>query len=291
MNRHDGLFALGGGVIGAIVAVGSIRLSGALSDAAPRGDISAIGAAEDSGSHDHEDAGVDPAMVANENLSQSLHECSQKLKLLLDDKLELEQQIDAERMAEADASRSARARRIARRDLSQSDWQQLASVGTIRYVLPCASFNPTPEVRDRLGLGPRDVPIVQNAFAAARDAAWTEIRPLCAKAVGSTEAADKLGLDSCPEMILDAEKMTSPADADRAMRAVGAVKAGLAEPSAIPSGDPVGAAFLVLTGVAKDAEHRLGSVVGPEDARAIVYGGGNCSRISEFTSSGPGSDR
>jgi hypothetical protein len=80
--------------------------------------------------------------------------------------------------------------------------------------------------------------------------------------------------------------MASPADADRAMRAVGALKAGLAEQSAIPLPDPVGTAFLVLTGVAKDAENRLGSILGPEDARAVVYGSGNCSRISEFPGSG-----
>jgi hypothetical protein len=68
------------------------------------------------------------------------------------------------------------------------------------------------------------------------------------------------------------------------MRAVGAVKAGLADPSTVPSDDPVGAAFLVLTGVAKDAEKRLGSVLGPEDAHSAVYGAGSCGRTSEFSS-------
>jgi hypothetical protein len=292
MRTREGLFALAGGIVGAAVACGSIRVSAALSGSAVSDDASAapVGAAS-AGPPDQDDAAGDPMLVANENLSRNLQECSRNLRALLDDKAQLAREIDSERTAEADASRAARARRIARRDLSKDDWKQLASVGSVRYTLPCASFNPAPEVLDRLGLAPRDVPLVQSAFAAARDAAWTQIRPLCATAVGGAEAADRLGLDSCPEMILDAEKVTSPADADRAMRAVGAVKAGLAEPSAIPAGDPVGAALLVLTGVAKDAERRLGSVLGPEDARVIVYGSGTCSRISEFTSSVPGADR
>ncbi len=102
----------------------------------------------------------------------------------MDDKDHNEQQIEAERFAEADASQFAQARRLARRDPSQSDWKLMASAGTIRYLLPCASFNPTPEIADSLGLAPRDVPAIQSAFAAARDTAWTQIRPLCATASG-----------------------------------------------------------------------------------------------------------
>jgi hypothetical protein len=289
MSKHAGLFALGGGVIGAVVTYGSIRLSNVHSDSAPQGDIAPIGIAEHGGPDG--DASLDPAMMANANLTQSLYECSQRLGRLADDKIRLEQEIDDERSAQADASRSAQARRIARRNLSQDDWKQLAGVGTIRYVLPCASFDPTPDVVGRLGLAPHDIPAIRSAFVAARDAAWTQIRPLCSTAAGSAAAADRLGLDSCPEVILNAERMASPADADRAMRAVGALKAGLVEQSAFPFADPVGTAFLVLTGVAKDAENRLGSILGPEDARAVVYGSGNCSRISEFPGSGRQADR
>jgi hypothetical protein len=75
------------------------------------------------------------------------------------------------------------------------------------------------------------------------------------------------------------------------MRAVGAVKAGVADPSAIRSDDPVGTAFLILTGVAKDAENQLSSVLGPEDARAAVYGNGSCGHTSEFISSGRESEQ
>jgi hypothetical protein len=282
MSRRDGLFALSGGIIGATAAFGVLWLSNARSHASPRQPTT--GTTE--GGQDDGDAGVDPAMVANANLVESLHVCSQALASAMDDKVQLEQQLEAERMAEADAGRSAQARRMARRDPSQSDWKQMASVGTIRYRLPCASFNPTPEGLDRLGLAPRDVPTIQGAFAAARDTAWTQIRPLCATAAGSVTTAENLGLDSCPQVILAAERAQDPAAADRAMRAVGSVKAGLADPSAIPSDDPVAAAFVALTGVAKDAEGRLGSVLGPEDAHSIVYGDGSCGRTSEFAGSG-----
>ena len=44
-------------------------------------------------------------------------------------------------------------------------------------------------------------------------------------------------------------------------------------------------AFL-CSGYAKDAEDRLGSVIGPEDARSVLYGNDSCGRTWEFTSSG-----
>jgi hypothetical protein len=65
------------------------------------------------------------------------------------------------------------------------------------------------------------------------------------------------------------------------------VRAGLADPSTIPSSDPVGTAFLVMTAVAKDAELRIGSQLGPDDVRAMVYGNNGCSHTTEFN--GPGS--
>ena len=165
--------------------------------------------------------------------------------------------------------------------------ERLEADGERRYgsiLAPVRFVQPGPRMLDRLGLAPRDVPTIQSAFTAARDTAWTQIRPLCAAAAGSAATADTLGLESCPQVILNAEKTTNPAAADSALRAVGAVKAGLADSSTIPASDPVGAAFLVLTGVAKDAENRLASVLGPEDARSAVYGNGSCGRTSEFTS-------
>jgi hypothetical protein len=278
MSRREGLFALSGCVTGALVTYGAIWLFDVHPGAAPPSDGPTTGTAQDR--PDRDEASIDPAMAANANLVESLRQCSQKLALLSEDDSRAEQQLEAER----DASRSAQVRRLARRDPSQSDWKQMASVGTVRYLLPCASFNPAPEMLDRLGLAPRDVPTIQSAFTAARDTAWTQIRPLCAAAAGSTATADTLGLESCPQVILNAEQTANPTAADSALRAVGAVNAGLADSSTIPASDPVGAAFLVLTGVAKDAENRLASVLGPEDARSAVYGTGSCGRTSEFTS-------
>ncbi len=280
MSVRDGLFIVSGCALGALATYGATSWSNGR-DATPT-ERMAVRKAEDATPDRSADAG-DPAMVANANLVQSLLECSRKLSRLADDESRSEQELQSERMAEADASLSAQARRLARRDPSQSDWKQMASVGTIRYRLPCGTFSPTPEALDGLGLSPRDVPTIQRAFTVARDDAWTQIRPLCAAAVGSTTTADVLGLESCPQVILEAERTTNAGAADSAMRAVGAVKAGLADPSSIPSGDPVGAAFLVLTGVAKEAENRLAAVMGPEDARSALYGSGSCGRTSEFT--------
>jgi hypothetical protein len=231
------------------------------------------------------------AMLANANLVGSLSECSHELQRLSDDNALLEQQVRNDRSAEADASRSAVSQRIARRDPSQGDWEQLARTGTIRYVLPCASFNPEPETMNRLGLALHDVLVIHDAFDAARDAAWSQIRPLCATALGNAGEADILGLDVCPRIILDAAKAVDPRSAYDAMRAVATVRAGLADPSTILSSDPLGTAFLVMTGVAKDAELRIGSQLGPDEVRAVVYGNNGCSHASEFIGSvGPTAD-
>lgn len=83
-------------------------------------------AAEDAVREADANAGSDPAMIANANLAETLRDCSRQIVRLADEKSLLEQQISDERAAAADASRSAVARRIARRDLSQSDWKELA---------------------------------------------------------------------------------------------------------------------------------------------------------------------
>ncbi len=286
MRGRERLFALGGGVIGALTTYVAVWSSHARSQASPRADDSRVEIVGDGGARVDGSASDDPAMEANANLVASLQECSERLSLLADDESRLEKQAEADRRAEADASRAARAARRARRDPSPSDWAQMASAGTIRYRLPCRSFDPSPDVVDALGLEPGDVPIIRSAFAAARDTAWKQVRPLCAIAVGSFPTADRLGLEACPQVILNAERSTDAAAADPAMHAVGSVKAGLADPSTIPSNDPVGLTFIALTGVAKDAEDRLGAVMGPDDARSIVYGNGSCGRTVEFTASG-----
>jgi len=100
-------------------------------------------------------------------------------------------------------------------------------------------------------------------------------------------AADRLGLEACPQLILSAEKSTNPTAADAAMRAVAEVRAGLAEPSALPVGDAVAATFFALTAVAKDAEGRIGSQLGPDAAQVAVYGTSGCSHMVDFPGPGP----
>jgi hypothetical protein len=280
VTTRETLLAVGGGV-GLIV--------GLLGIAIPRRTAIQEFAPPERGTEDRGrqvDASTDPAMIANASLAESLRDCSRQVERLSDDKTLLEQQISDERAAAAGASRAELARRIARHDLSQSDWKQLARTGTIRYVLPCASFNPEPETMNRLGLAPRDVLVIHDAFDAARNTAWTQIRPLCIAALGNTGEADILGLDVCPRVILDSARAADPRAADNTMRAVATVRAGLADPSTIPASDPLGTAFLVMTAVAKDVELRLASQLGPDDVRAIVYGNNGCTHTTEF--SGPG---
>jgi hypothetical protein len=152
---------------------------------------------------------------------------------------------------------------------------------------PQQDVSTTPETIDGLGLEPHDIPVVRDAFVAARAVAWGQVRPLCAAAVGSLNAADRLGLEACPQLILSSEKTTNQNAADVAMRAVAAARAGLSDPSALPPGDPVAATFIALTAVAKDAESHIGVQLGPDAARVAVYGTNNCSHVVDFPGPGP----
>jgi hypothetical protein len=282
--RRENLFALGGTVLGFGLCYGVLAIASVLRPQPSPGDVAT---AEPSPVAAEADSSIDPAMAANANLSQSLSECSHQLALVTEENVRLEQRLEAEHEAASDAGKSALARRIARRDLSSDDWKQLARTGTVKYVLPCASFNPSPDTIDGLGLAPHDVPVVQEAFVAARAVAWAQVRPLCASAVGSLNAADRLGLEACPQLILSSEKTTNPNAADVAMRAVAATRAALSDPSALPAGDAVATTFLALTGVAKDAENHIGAQLGPDQALVAVYGTNGCSHMVDFPGPGP----
>jgi hypothetical protein len=285
--RRERLFALSGAVLGFGLCCGVLAMASVLRTQPPPGDMPMAEPSDRLPVATEADSSVDPAMLANANLTESLSECSHQLALVTEENVRLEQQLDAEHNARADAGQSALARRIARRDLSLGDWKQLARTGTVKYVLPCASFNPSPETIDGLGLDPHDVPVVRDAFVAARAVAWGQVRPLCASAVGSLNAADRLGLEACPQLILSSEKTTNPSAADVAMRAVASTRAGLSDPSALPTGDPVAVTFFALTAVARDAENHIGAQLGPDDARVAVYGTNNCSHVVDFPGPGP----
>jgi hypothetical protein len=284
--RRESLFALSGAVLGFGLCCGALAIAGILRTQPP-GEVPTAEPSDLAPVAPEADSRIDPAMLANANLSQSLSECSHQLALVTEENVRLEQQLETERNAAADAGKSALARRIARRDLSLDDWKQLARTGTVKYVLPCASFNPSPETIDGLGLEARDIPVVRDAFVAARAVAWGQVRPLCASAVGSLNAADRLGLEACPQLILSSEKTRNPNAADVAMRAVAATRAGLSNPSALPAGDPVAATFYALTAVAKDAENHIGAQLGPDEAQVAVYGTNNCSHMVDFPGPGP----
>jgi hypothetical protein len=284
--RRERLFALSGTVLGFGLCYGVLAIASVLRTQPP-GESPIAKPLDSAPASMQADSSIDPAMVANANLTQSLGECSHQLALVTEENVRLEQQLDAEHNAASDAGKSALTRRIARRDLSLDDWKQLARTGTVKYVLPCASFNPSPETINGLGLEPHDIPVVREAFVAARAVAWGQVRPLCASAVGSLNAADGLGLEARPQLILSSARTANPNAADVAMRAVAATRAGLSEPPALAQGDPVVATFFALTAVAKDAENHIGAQLGPDAARVAVYGTNDCSHVVNFPGPGP----
>src|ERR1700733_3417162 len=206
MVRRERLFALSGVVLGFALCCGVLAIASVLRTQPPR-DVPMADPSDRAPVAAETDSSVDPAMLANANLSASLSECSHQLELVTEENVRLEQQLDGEHNAAADSGKAALARRIARRDLALDDWKQLARTGTVKYVLPCASFNPSPETIDGLGLDPHDIPVVRDAFVAARTLAWGQVRPLRASAVGSLNAADRLGLEACPQLRAEAAEL------------------------------------------------------------------------------------
>jgi hypothetical protein len=277
MVVREKLYAIGGALVGLVVGVSPLAMGHLLpARPAPVPAVVVLPPALSSA-----EAGIDPAMIANINLTTSVVECTRKLQGALDDDTHLEQELEAAQNQDAGAT-AALERRISRRNLSPKAWKDLAKAGTVRYLLPCASFRPSDETLNRLGLAPSDVPVVADAFAAARDAAWTRLRPMCAGVVGNADQAERLGLDACPEVLLASARGVSETDVDEALRTVGSLKAGLTDPGAAPADATLGAALLGMTDIARDAESRIASRLGPEAARVIVYGSNGCSHMVEL---------
>jgi hypothetical protein len=149
---------------------------------------------------------------------------------------------------------------------------------------------------------PSDASVLEDdgvlaSYTTPRVGPWPKVRMLDASSdvtETTAEATDLLGVRFRPGEAasvlgssLSSEKTTNPSAADVAMRAVAAARAGLADPSALPPGDPVAATFIALTAVAKDAESHIGVQLGPDAARVAVYGTNNCSHVVDFPGPGP----
>jgi ferric-dicitrate binding protein FerR (iron transport regulator) len=219
--------------------------------------------------------GDDPLGAANKNLVRQVSEYRSRLEAIAAQKSELETKLkrSEERLAASQDGAPVTTKHDF--DLSPDDWKDLAKDGTIKYQMPCARkqpWVPSPEKLNALGLAPQDGPAITNAYAHSNQRVWSELKPLCAQAVGSAEIADRIGLDTCIHLIFDMESERDSKATKEAQTQVAQIRAGSRPmPGPDEQVNPIMKLFLTTTGESKRFEAELAQTFGPEEAHRIVY--------------------
>jgi hypothetical protein len=214
---------------------------------------------------------------ANGNLTASLHECDRKLA-----------ELGAAREPIPAPTASAAAQRDAGRDRfrsrgepSKEEWERMAKLGMVRARFPCIRdkpWTPNPRQIDRMGIAPQDAQAIREAYEKSNKRLSDTIKPLCAKAVGSPELADKLGSSTCIDAIHDMARKSDPEGTKQALTRVAELNAGSRTAPAKPADAPaVEQLALALSGESKKFEDDLAQKLGPEEARRLASSPELCS--------------
>jgi hypothetical protein len=237
-------------------------------------------------------ANEDPAAKANQNLVHQIGEYRTRLEAVTSQKSELEAKLKKSEEAYAAAHEGKPAPK-SEYEPTPEEWKELAKDGTIKYRIPCIgkpgrTFEPNRQQLDALGLAPHDAAPIKNAYAQIGQEVWSVIKPLCSQAIGSAEAAERVGPDTCIHLILDVEADKDPTATDVARKLVGEMRAG-ARPMPGPNEPmhPVTRLFLATTGAAKTFESKLAESFGPEEARRLVNSDELCEGRHIFGGSSP----
>jgi hypothetical protein len=211
-----------------------------------------------------------PLEKANQNLTNQLHECDRRLALLGEKPVGT---VPSGTAANDDRDRGrdgGRSRRFGG-EPTKEDWERMAEMGVVRTRVPCIRDKPwTPNERvvNRLGLAPQDTEVLKAAYEASNKRMTEQIRPLCAQVLGSPEAADKVGMSSCVEVIQNAARKTNADEAKAALTRVAESQAGKRE--APKGGPPIEQLAQALTNESKTFEKDLAAKLGPEEAKRLA---------------------
>lgn len=129
---------------------------------------------------------------------------------------------------------------------------------------------------DRLGLAPGDARIIRDGYYSSNTRVAEQIRPLCAKALGSPEAAERVGPKACLDAILAGARRTDPEGTQKSLVRVAEANAGKGEP---PPGASNGVEQLLfaMTKESKMFEADLAAKLGPEEAKRLAWAPEMCS--------------
>lgn len=273
MTRREIVHTAVGTLAGLLVASAAWSLQ---KPAAPR--VSADPSVTDGGGDD-----IDSLRTANSNLVESLHNADKTIA-------QLREQLAASPAPPSTARPEERAdgrdrdagRRRGRGEPTTEDWERMAQVGTVRVRVPCIRdkpWTPNQRVLDRLGLAPSDAATIRDAYQHSNTRMAEQIKPLCAKALGSAEAADRVGPKACSEAILSGAKRTDPEGTQKSLVRVAEINAGK---DVKPAGAGAGAGdaealLLAMTKESKVFEAELASKLGPDEAKRLAWAPEMCS--------------
>ena len=224
-----------------------------------------------------------PLEAANQNLVAQVGEYRKRLDAIAEQKTDLETKLaSTQKQLEAARADGSVPKAKHEYDLDAEDWKELAAQGTGTYRAPCANdWNPAADAINRLGLAPTDMPAIKAAYARSNERVWRAVKPLCAAALGSAEAAERLGANTCKHVVLDVEQKRDREASRAAMVLVGEVRAGMR--SEAEASHPVAKLFLALTGEAKVFEADLAQTFGPEEAHRLTFAEDMCMSHSEWS--------
>lgn len=230
----------------------------------------------------------DPTNKANASLVRQVGEYRSRLEALAKQKGELEEKLKRSEATLAASQDGSTATPKHDYDLSQDDWKELAKEDLVKFQTPCINtkeepWSPNAEQLNALGLAPADAATIKGAYGRSSQRVWSQLKPLCAAAIGSEAVAEKIGPDTCLHLILDVDSERDPEATKNARREVAEMRAGL-RPMPGPKDNPSASvkAFLIATGASKAFEDDLAQSFGPEEAHRIVYSGEICMGTSTF---------
>lgn len=270
MQKHW-IFALGGLLVGAGAYAGTTAVwPRPAPSVTPRPDTSAEPACREEAT----------LRDANGKLVDSLHECDRKLAEL---------GVQHDMPAIAMTNQPARGEDAGRRrggmrgggEPTKEDWERMAKAGAVRVRIPCIRdkpWTPPQNTLDRLGLAPQDADTIKEAYEKSNKRMMDQIRPICAKVLGSPDVADKVGPSACMDAIMNSSRKSDADGTKQALTRVAEVNAGSRQPpKTAPDTPAIEQLGLALTAEQKAFEADLAQRLGPDEAKRLANAPEMCS--------------
>jgi hypothetical protein len=224
---------------------------------------------------------LDPAMAANANLADQVRSYQKQLEAIGAEKVSIEKQLAQAQRALASAAGVGQVARIkSEYDLSKDDWKELAAEGSVKVQIPCDNLDThdvSPSALAAEGLPASDAQPIKDALHDSSLRLWSIVRAICAQGLhGSLQLAEELGPEACRGLIEHMGHQNGGDLADQ-VRIVAEINADLIPMPQDPGTLGVYSQLLLAQSAASQLiVQQLTQSIGPDDARAFVFGGAGC---------------